>query len=136
MSSGNMARIDNNQLFVGEALFTNLSPTGATQALALSSFRNFRLNLSAAAITLSLSVSVPSGNYPRTIKVWLIPRTASTDKPKHTVTWPSNVSWVGNDNAHKLIGEDGKPDTPVLAELTTFDNGAKWIGRAYNVLYP
>ena len=135
-TNGNMARLDaNNMLFVGDSLFYVYSPTGATQALSIGSYRNFKVNLSAAAITLSFSGSVPTGNYPCTLKVWLIPKSTVNGMPKHTVTWPSSVSWIGDED-HKFIGKTGQPDTPVLVELTTFDNGSKWIGRALNVLYP
>jgi len=134
--NGNMARVDsNNQLFIGEPYFVTHSPTGATQALSISYYRNFKINLSAAAIALSFSGSLPTESYPVTIKVWLIPKASATGSPKHTVTWPSNVYWAST-NAHKKIGAAGQPDTPVLVELTTFDSGATWIGRAYNALYP
>ena len=133
--AGNMARFDSNNLYVGEAYYIAYSPTGATQALSLTSYRNFKVNLSAAAITLSFSGSVQSGNYPCTLKVWLIPKSTVSGTPKHTVTWPSNVYWAST-NAHKHIGATGQPDTPVLVELTTFDNGGKWIGRVVNTLFP
>ena len=134
--NGNMARIEsNNQLFVGEASFTTFSPTGATQAVSISAYRNFKINLSAAALTISFSGTVPTGSYPTVLKFWLIPKASVTGTPKHTVTWPSSISWVSA-NAHKYIGAEGQPDTPVLVELTTFDNGSKWLGRAYNTLYP
>ena len=133
--SGNMARFDNNMLYVGEGYYINHSPTGATQALSIGSYRNFKINLSAAAITLSFSGSVPSGNYPYRMMVWLVPKSSVSGTPKHTVTWPSNVYWEKTD-AHKKIGATGQPDTPVLVELTTFDNGGKWIGKAINTLFP
>ena len=122
-------------LYVGEPLYTVLSPEGTTQALAISIYKNFKIELSTATIALSFSGTPPTGDYPYTVRVWLIPKAGITGAPKHTVTWPSSVSWV-NTNAHKKIGTTGQPDTPVLVELTTFDNGAKWIGRAYNALYP
>ena len=133
--SGNMARFDNNALYVGEAYYINHSPTGATQALSIASYRNFKVNLSAAAITLSFSGSVPTGNYPCTLKVWLIPKSTVSGTPKHTVKWPASITWIGEE-AHEKIGKTGQPDTPVLVELTTFDNGSKWVGRAFNALYP
>ena len=134
--SGNMARIDSyNQLFVGESAFLICNPTGAAQTLYIDSYRNFRVHLSAENITFSFLGSVSTGNYPCTITLWLIPKASIAGIPKHTVTWPSNVYWTG-DEAHKFIGKTGQPDTPVLAELTTFDNGSTWIGRAFNVLYP
>jgi hypothetical protein len=133
--SGNMARFDSNNLYVGDAYYGNYSPTGATQALPIGSYRNFKVNLSAAAITLSFSGSVPSGNYPYRMMIWLVPKSTVTGTPKHTVTWPSNVYWAST-NAHKHIGATGQPDTPVLVELTTFDNGSKWIGKVINTLFP
>ena len=133
--SGNMARFENSQLIVGDAYFVNYSPTGATQDLYVAYYRNFRINLSAAAITLSFSGGVSSGNYPYRMMFWLVPKSSVTGTPKHTVTWPSNVYWAST-NAHKNIGAAGKPDTPVLVELTTFDNGGTWIGKAINVLFP
>jgi hypothetical protein len=135
-SGGNMARVDSNSLlYVGESLFGSYSPTGATQALALASYRNFKVTLSATAITLSFSGSLQTGNYPHTVKVWLIPKSTVTGTPKHMVTWPTSVKWVSV-NDHRYIGATGQTDTPVLCELTTFDSGTTWIGRAFNVLSP
>ena len=88
--SGNMARVESNALFVGEASFATYSPTAATQAIPIGSYRNFKVNLSAAAITFSFSSAAPTGSYPCTIKVWLIPKASATGTPKHTVTWPSS----------------------------------------------
>jgi hypothetical protein len=135
-SGGNMARIDSsNLLYVGESLYGTYSPTGATQALALTSYRNFKVSLSAAAITLSFSGSLQTGSYPHTVKVWMIPKSTATGTPKHTVTWPASVKWASV-NDHRCIGAAGQADTPVLCELTTFDSGTTWIGRAFNVLSP
>lgn len=133
--AGNMARIDGGSLFVGESYYCTYSPTGATQALSISGYRNFKVNLSAAAITFSFSGAIPTGNYPCTLKVWLIPKSTVSGTPKHTVTWPASVKWVCEKD-HRLIGATGQADTPVLCELTTFDNGTTWIGRAFNVLHP
>ena len=135
--AGNMARIDQyNQLFVGDTYIYPCYPSGSTQDLYIYYYRNFRINLYAADITLSFSGSPPTEEYfPYTIKVWLIPDPSAAGNPKHTVTWPSNVYWENTD-AHKFIGVEGQPDTPVLAELTTFDYGETWIGRAINVRYP
>ena len=136
-SGGNMARLDSNDfLFVGESLFAAYSPTAMAQSLPIGSFRNFKVDLLAAAITLSFSEALPSGNYPVTLKIWLIPKSTVTGNPKHTVTWPTNITWIGTEEACKCIGKTGKVDTPVLVELTTFDNGSNWIGRAYNAIYP
>ena len=135
-SGGNMARLDaNDLLFVGESPFVTYSPTAMTQSLPIGSFRNFKVNLLAVAITLSFSGSLPTGNYPVTLKIWLIPRSTVTGTPKHTVTWPTNITWVGADEAYKYIGKTGQADVPVLVELITFDNGSNWIGHAYNTIY-